>query len=997
MKTILTILLILLANLAFAQENTFPVNGVNTQSNIFYAFTNAHIVIDETTEFDNATLLIKNGIIEQVGPNMAIPTNAVIIDCKGKWIYPSFIDAYVPNLNLTAQKSNEVGGGREQYESTTKGAYYWNQSIKPEINAANHVVYDDKTAEEYRNLGFGTVNTFYNDGIIRGTSAIVTLGKEKEYKSIIQSQGALQLSFNKGSSRQEYPSSLMGSIALLRQALYDAKWYKNSTEKKETNLSLVALNNSMGLPMIMETSNKLNVLRASKIAKEFNLPFIIKTNGDEYQNIKDIKQSGFSFIVPINFPATYDVEDPSDANYVTLADLKHWELAPSNLSILHNQNIVFAITSNGLTDKKDFWPNIRKAINLGLPKNAVLKALLTTPANQLKIADKVGSLKIGRLANFLISNGDVFNKNTIILQNWIQGQSHTLKQESKFDLRGNYDLTINQNLKLNIAGEKENIKAQVIQDTLKYKTTIKADRGNLTITYDVKNVGIVRLIGAYNPQSKSMNGTAYLPDGINMPWNASFTKEFIDTSKTKVDEIKKYETGKIIFPFTAYGFTEQPAQQSMHIKNATVWTNEVEGILKETDVILADGKIKSVGKNLVTPSGAIVIDGTGKHVTPGIIDEHSHIAISNGVNEGGQSVTAEVSIADVVNSEDINIYRQLSGGVTTSQLLHGSANCIGGQSAIIKLRWGQLPEKMKIAGADGFIKCALGENVKQSNWGEGYRSRFPQTRMGVEQTFIDAFTRAREYEKKINTPNFRRDLECDVLLEILNKKRFITCHSYVQSEINMLMHVADSFGFKVNTFTHILEGYKVADKMKVHGANASTFSDWWAYKMEVADAIPYNGALLHKMGVNTSFNSDDAEMARRLFQEAGKAVKYGNVSEEDALKFVTLNPAKMLHLDNNIGSLKVGKDADVVVWTGNPLSVYSRAQQTIIDGILYFDLEKDQLLKKEIAIEKSRLIQKAIVLKNNGEPVIKPNPKQLQLYDCETLENDYIKFENHNN
>src|SRR5690606_27445934 len=331
------------------------------------------------------------------------------------------------------------------------------------------------------------------------------------------------------------------------------------------------------------------------------------------------------------------------------------------------------------------------------------------------------------------------------------------------------------------------------------------------------------------------------------------------------------------------------------IKNATIWTNEAEGVLENADVLLAGGKIKAVGQGL-SAGGAMVIDGTGKHVTPGIIDEHSHIPISRGVNERSHYVAAEVRIGDVVNSEDINIYRQLAGGVTTSHLLHGSANAIGGQSQLIKLRWGETPEGLKFGGNDGFIKFALGENVKQSNWGDATGSRFRQTRMGVEQVFVDAFTRAKEYKaaKSIKGNLVRRDLELDALVEILEEKRFITSHSYVQSEINMLIDVADRMGFKVNTFTHILEGYKVADKMSERNIAGSTFADWWAYKVEVSDAIPYNAYLMHSQGVLTGINSDDAEMARRLNQEAAKIVKYGGISEEEAFKMVTLNPAKMM-------------------------------------------------------------------------------------------------------
>lgn len=357
-------------------------------------------------------------------------------------------------------------------------------------------------------------------------------------------------------------------------------------------------------------------------------------------------------------------------------------------------------------------------------------------------------------------------------------------------------------------------------------------------------------------------------------------------------------------------------------------------------------------------------------------------------------------MGDVVNPEDVNIYRQLSGGVTTAQLLHGSANPIGGQSALIKLKWGQTAEDMKYDKADGFIKFALGENVKQSNWGDYNTVRFPQTRMGVEQVYVDYFTRAKEYDKqwqlylktpvkeieKNKLPIPRKDLELEALAEILNKKRFITCHSYVQSEINMLMHVADSFGFKINTFTHILEGYKIADKMKAHGVNASTFSDWWAYKNEVLDAIPHNAALLTKMDINTSVNSDDAEMARRLNQEAAKSIKYGNLTEIEALKLVTLNPAKMLHIDDKVGSIKVGKTADLVLWTDNPLSVYAKVDKTIIDGQVYFDRDEDSKLRDNIKTERARIIAKLLKEKQDGAKVVKHQGKEQRRYHCNTIE-----------
>lgn len=439
----------------------------------------------------------------------------------------------------------------------------------------------------------------------------------------------------------------------------------------------------------------------------------------------------------------------------------------------------------------------------------------------------------------------------------------------------------------------------------------------------------------------------------------------------------------------AYGYDSLPRKQSFIIKNVTAWTNEAEGIVRNASVVVENGKISYVGtEGFKHPSNAIEIDGKGMHLTTGIIDEHSHIAISKGVNESGQSVSAEVSVQDVVRNNDINIYRQLAGGVTTSQLLHGSANAIGGQSAIIKLKWGFPSEEMLLPDAPKFIKFALGENVKQTNWGEHQTIRFPQTRMGVEQVYIDAFVRAGKYmdeKSRAKKGGHRVDLELEALAEILNNERFITCHSYIQSEINMLMKVADTFGFKVNTFTHILEGYKVADKMLRHGVGASTFADWWAYKYEVLDAIPYNASLMNEQGLVVAINSDDAEMGRRLNQEAAKAMKYGGMSEEDAWKMVTLNPAKLLHLENRLGSIKTGKDADLVLWTDNPLTITAIPEKVIIDGILFFDRMEDVERQIRNQKEKARIISKMLELNGKGGEKRVYEPTEPKFFHCDTI------------
>ena len=1030
-KKFLFLLTLLTGSISYAQQ-TFPVNGTPNKNHLIYAFTNAKIFVDHEVKIENGILLIQEGLILDVGEKLTIPKGSVVYDLKGKSIYPALIDAYtnygMPDPKLSSRWLYP------QMESNTKGAYGWNQAVKAETEADKIFSVNTISAEDMRRLGFGSVLTFQKDGIVRGSAALVSLAEGKENELIINPKVAAMYSFDKGTSTQDYPSSLMGAIALLRQTYLDADWYKKQTPLSqgrraggEVNISLDAFNNLQTLPQIIETTDKFNALRADKIAEEFKVNYIVKGSGNEYQRLEEIKNTNCKFIIPLNFPAAYDVEDAYDAVNVSLTELKHWEMAPANAYAMEKYFIPFAITTADLKDKKDFWKNLRKAITYGLSEKQALKSLTVTPAELLNVANKIGRLKSGMIASFIITSGNLFDEKTIIYENWIQGIPYKINDYNTIDVRGTYDFAVEKRAvcKLKIEGDLDKLKGTILTDTAKTSVNITVQGHSVSITFNPKDItGTIRLSGTVsqpsdqtgNPPLK-MSGKGQTPDGDWVEWTATYKSAY--TAEIKKDSSKKEapKFGQVVYPFCAYGKKRDDLDGFdkivndfknrdgvILIKHVTIWTNEADGILKNQDVFIANGRIERIADEIsaTTLEFAKVINGTGKHLTPGIIDEHSHIAIANGVNEGTQASSAEVRIGDVINSEDINIYRQLAGGVTTSQLLHGSANPIGGQSALIKLRWGKSPEEMKFEKADGFIKFALGENVKQSNWGDFNVIRFPQSRMGVEQVYYDYLTRAKEYDAKqkafvllsdkakATASPIRRDLELEALAEILNHKRFITCHSYVQSEINMLMHVSDSMGFKVNTFTHILEGYKVADKMKAHGVGASTFSDWWAYKMEVQDAIPYNAALLTQMGITTAINSDDAEMGRRLNQEAAKSVKYGGMSEEDALKMVTLNPAKLLHIDNKVGSIKVGKDADLVLWSDNPLSIYSKVEKTIIDGKIYFDRDEDAKLRIDIQKERARIVQKMIDEKKGGAITQKPLLKKQKLDKCETMEVNYM-------
>jgi imidazolonepropionase-like amidohydrolase len=1007
MKKLYLGLVILSVKLSFAQT-TFPSNGAADPIHTTYAFINGVIHVDENTTLSKAVLIIKDGKIVDVIDKGTAPKNAVVMDLKGKHVYPSFIDLY-SEYGLS-EMTESSGRNRRQFapqmESNVKGAYGWNQAIRSDYEAHKHFVHQSSDAEALKRLGVGTVLTSKKDGIVRGSGALVNLdNSNKENESILIDKAAAFYSLSKGTSTQDYPSSLTGCIALLRQTYYDAQWYKTNAGKVEYNISLEYFNQLQSIPGIMESNEKFNNTRAVLIANEFKVNYILKVGNADYQRIEDLKNSGAKCIVPVNFPEAYDVEDPFDADNISLADLKHWEMAPSNLAAYEKNNIPFCITAADLKDKKTFLPNIRKAIKYGLSEKMALKALTTNPAAFINAQSKIGALKKDMYANFFISSKNIFDEEATVLEHWVNGRSQTFMNLYGEDVRGNYSLITNkQTYSVQISGDEYKPKATVKVDTAKVNANFSLNNSLATFNFLYDSSSVVRMNLSYNKLTKNFTGSGTWADGDVFNTELKYISP-IDTTKGKPQAPKTNTSitmGKVLYPFSSYGIElpsdvstykdhSSKAKGSFLIKGATVWTNEKDSIIPDCDVLIVDGKINKIGAKLAAVPNAQVIEAKGLHLTPGIIDEHSHIALWQGVNEGAQASSAEVKMSDVIWPEDINIYRQLAGGVTTAQLLHGSANPIGGQSAVIKLRWGQNAEGMKYQGADGFIKFALGENVKQSNWGDFSNVRFPQTRMGVEQVYKDFFTRAKEYNTALTsaTPKkvtVRKDLELDALAEILNKKRFITCHSYVQSEINMLMHLADSFGFKVNTFTHILEGYKVADKMKAHGVSASTFSDWWAYKNEVMEAIPYNSAILTKVGVNTSINSDDAEMARRLNQEAAKAIKYGGLSEVEALKLATLNPAKMLHIDNKVGSIKVGKDADIVLWTDNPLSIYAKVEKTFVDGQIYFDRAQDKKLQEYIKAERARIIAKLMAEKQKGGAVTKFKSKRRGLYHCNTIE-----------
>ena len=988
----------LLAQLpAFAQETIYPVNGVRDTRPAVYLFTNATVFSDYQTRLDSSSLLIRDGVVEAVGRNLTAPAGAQEIDLGGKFIYPGLIDLYSDyGLSEVPDRPPFSFGSREQLDRTTEGPYNTNDAIKSQYQAVEDFQTKEDQAKVYRQLGFGAVLTNKRDGLARGTSALVSLSDEPPNKVVIRGRAGAHYSFEKGSSPQYYPISKMGFLALLRQTYLDAAWYPTQRNDDYRDESLEAWIAQQDLPQFFDAPGWLQMLRADQLGDEFGVQYVLRGSGDAYQRLDAVAATNAALIVPLTFPEAYDVSDPYDAEHVTLQDMMHWELAPTNPGRLAARGITFALTADGLTTGHDFWKNLRRAVQHGLSEEAALQALTDTPARLLRAEDQLGSLQPGRLANFIITSDNLFDDEVILYENWIQGKPFVINDRNAPDLSGKYTLEVaNRAYPLEISGKPGQHTFFVnLADTTRVDAEAQVDRTTLTLSFPPRKGANERIRLSGYADGQTLKGGGQLANGTPVNWQATYqgdleAKEDTTQQATTVD---LDSLTNIIYPFMPYGNDSLPEAGTYLIRGATVWTNEADGVLEQADVLVADGKIAQVGSGL-SGDGATVIDGTGKHLTSGIIDEHSHIALSSindiAVNSG------MVRMKEVIDSEDINIYRQLAGGVTAAQLLHGSANPIGGQSALVKLRWGAAPREMLIEGADEYIKFALGENVKRSSNDESIR--YPQTRMGVEQVYRDAFTQATAYQQqwqeynalssrqKENTPPPRRDLALEAMVEIMNDERFITCHSYVQSEINMLMHVADDFNFRVNTFTHILEGYKVADKMAKRGVGGSTFSDWWAYKFEVRYAIPYNAALMTMTGVTTAINSDDAEMARRLNQEAAKSVKYGGMSEEEAWKMVTLNPAKLLHLDDRMGSIRVGKDADLVLWSDNPLSIYAQAEKTMVDGRLYYDQEADARQQEQIAQQRNRLIQKQVAAKKNGAATQPPSSETRALFHCDDI------------
>jgi N-acetylglucosamine-6-phosphate deacetylase len=1096
--TLLTSVFVATAATRGASAQQGPVNGMRPSDPARFALVGAKVIPAPGESLESATILVRDGVIEAVGTDITVPAGYRVYDVKGKTLLPAFIEAALPVDSASAASTASAAPGA-----------HWNASVTPEVRASELPV-SDATIDALRAQGFAVARVLPANGILRGATDLRVLLKSSErplglalngktaqvigprsfdFSAFFAPQTPATPSPMVGQPPQptqprsersgNYPSSLMGSYALMRQTLIDAKWraatlaVTQSTQPVDDMNALDALQplvrREQGL--IVDAADELDAARLLRLAAEQlgTTEVTLLGGGNEFRNEAEIRTlldaSKAALILPIEFPQAPDLVSPTAAESISLRDLMTWRYAPTNPKRFVAAGANVAITSHRMSDKSSFRKKLADAITHGLTPDEALAAVTTTPAKMLGLDARVGTLSTGKLANIIVAAGDPFAADTKFEGLFIAGVTAIPLPETPLFAAGTFTVETStatpkplaKDLRLSLDPKDSSIKAtwlseekpaaEASQDAPSAEnteTTVTApksknagdDRASTTARKTTSSDGrwsgmidgapfgldgelriaIARVGERAVLTAENLAGTRFTFDLRRMPADAATEskseksgegekdaakkddakkdEEKKDEAKkdnvqnddaagsdAKKDESKKDESKKddvkkddksnlwkdvLPFPLGEFGLTAQPFSGTVLFRNATIWTQGPAGTLQTADMLIRDGKIAAIGENLNAPDGATIFDVRGMHITPGLIDCHSHTGISGGVNEGTHSNTAEVTIGDVIDPNDIEWYRQLAGGLTAVNQLHGSANPIGGRNSVVKIRWGENAENFRFEGAPSGIKFALGENVVRS------KSRYPSSRMGVATFMDDAFEAARAYRAKhaayaaldeaarARTLPPRKDLELETLAEIIEGTRLVHCHSYRQDEILMLLATAKKFGFRVATLQHVLEGYKVAPEIAAHGAGASSFSDWWAYKVEVMDAIPWNGAIMHRAGVLVSFNSDSDELARRMNMEAAKAVRYGGLTPEQALALVTINPAKQLRIDQRTGSLEVGKDADFAVWNGNPLSAFTRCEETWVDGVRRYQRSAEAAQHDAIRTARADLIAKTL-------------------------------------
>jgi imidazolonepropionase-like amidohydrolase len=897
-----------------------------------YAVKGARLFIAPGNVVDDGVLVIRRGLIEAAGPaaDVAVPFDAEVVDGKGLVVYPGFIDLFTSAGQKPGVDRSITGKGRpvDLSETTLAATPEDNRKgLTPEFLAADALDLNDSLAEPRRKLGFTDMLTAPAGAIATGRSALVSLTGLSRRDALLKSPVALHIEVasprdpsagsgqpaqggprGRGAAGSEnpYPLVLMGAVAHLRQAMSDAEHHRQRLAYRKADggptvpddpaLEVLAQARSQAIPVWWEAETRDEIHRALDLAGEFGTTAVIVGGREAHKVVDRLKAERVPVVLRLDFPE--EPKAPTEEEYrkrpqarrdvplrILVDHHGRWKERVGTAALLAKEGVPFAIGTDGVDKLENVPARLRALIAQGLGPEKAVEALTIAAARLAGVEDRLGTLEPGKLAHVVVFSAPIQDEKARVRYTFIDGRKYELKPDAQ-------------------AGGRRD----------------PAGRPGPDGTPDAKKPEAPA--GEAKAEKRDQEPKAEKKEEPPKEALAPFVD---DATELDSDRKPRIRTGGDVF-----------------IKDAVIITG-AKGTIPKGSIWIEKGRIKAIGPDLKAPEGVAVIEAAGLVAVPGAIDTHSHIAIQGGVNEFSLSIVPEVRVKDVVTGDDVSIYRAVAGGTTTARLLHGSANVIGGQDAVIKLKYGLPGRDLIVREGPQGVKFALGENVTRT------QGRFPNTRMGVESVIAGAFEEAlaykkqwAEYEAKVAAggdkagPPPRRDFRLEALRAMLDGSIKIHSHCYRADEILMLLRTAERYGVKVQSLQHVLEGYKVAAEIAAHGAHASTFSDWWAYKIEAYDAIPFNAMLMERAGVSTSIKSDSEELIRHLYHEAAKMVKFGGATEDQALAFVTINPARELGREDRIGSLEVGKDGDVALFNGHPLDAFSRCEMTLIEGEVYF-------------------------------------------------------------